>query len=79
MQLPSTAAETSAAFDELDEARKSEIITHLAATPDERSKQVVDQIIKNGGPEGRFVAAIFKTPGAPNSPQNKAAKIVDTE
>jgi hypothetical protein len=75
MQLPSKADKFSKGFTGLSEARKTEIISHLALVPDGQGPAAIKTMIANGGPEAEFVAGLFDQPlpGKKDAPQNKAA------
>lgn len=62
MKMPKNAEAVAAAFEGLPADRKKQLLEHLAATPDARASETIDQAIKNGGPEGAFVAAVFGRP-----------------
>ena len=81
MQLPVNASAIADAFKELTKERKAQIIAHLAQTPDARANETITTLINNGGPEGRFVGAIFgkQPPGKGASPMNKAIGPVESK
>jgi hypothetical protein len=73
MNLPKDAEEIANRFTELSPERKQQILEHLRLSGGDRAQATVSQIIKNGGPEGKLVEAIFgkdlPDPGA--APENK--------
>ena len=74
MTLPQNSTQIVNEFKELDPKRKATIIDHLMAIPQAKKNEVITTFIKNGGAEGRFVAALFgKHPtGAGSAPANKS-------
>jgi hypothetical protein len=81
MELPEGSEKIVAAFKDLPDSRKGEIVAHLAATPEDRANATVTQLIENGGLEAKLVTAIFgkQAPTKGSSPQNKAVGAPETK
>jgi hypothetical protein len=81
MQLPPNAEKlmADAAFGDISAERKTQIVAHLAQTPDSRARATIDVLIQNGGPEARFVAKLFgrEAPQPGGAPQNMQAQAPD--
>lgn len=75
MKLPENSNAVIKSFTGLSEARKAELCSHLAATPDASGPATLKTIMENGGPEAEFVSKVFDLPlpAKTDAPKNKAA------
>lgn len=73
MKIPTNPAEVAKQFPEVSPERRQALMDHINAVPD-GATTVIDQMIANGGPEGKFVAALFnrQQPAKTDAPKNKA-------
>ena len=79
--LPGNAAELAKRFSGLSDDRKDTVLGHLQALSGANQQQTINQIISNGGEEGRFVAHLLskQVPGPDDSPDNKMTASVQVK
>lgn len=73
MKLPTNPTEVGKKHPGVSAERQKALVSHLEAIPDGSAPKVIDEIVKQGGPEGAFVAALAGrvVPGVGDAPKNK--------
>jgi hypothetical protein len=80
-KLPHNAEELAAGFHGLPAGRKETILAHLGALDAASRDKAINQILTNGGEEGRFVGHLMSKdlPGDRGAPTNKKKNPIQTK